>query len=229
MFHKQNLRVLIFDTKDLPFHVNEVLGASGFNILLAGNSKQIIEKSLTHKPHLIFLDVNMPDADGIDTCTELRSHHELDHAPIIFYTSKDDDYTKIAAFNAGADDYIIRPAKAAIIICRIKALVKRSNFQNEYDEDFQNSESGFIIDRERYLVMNNGTKIILPRKEFELLWLLNSSPKKVFTRTEISKKIWGSDVSSENRTIEVHIRRLREKLGKNYVSTVKGVGYRINI
>lgn len=226
---KKKLNALVFDAKDLPNSIMDVLIYSGFNIFYADNSKEIIEKTLTCNPQLIILDINMPGADGIETCTELRLLTASNRTPIIFYTSQNDDYTRIAAFDAGADDYIIRPGKTAILIRRINALVKRSELPQEYYKNQLDMDSGFIIDRERYLVWKNGSEIILPKKEFELLWLLYSSPKKVFTRQEIATNVWGQKNSAENRTIEVHIRRVREKLGYNSVRTVKGIGYSINI
>lgn len=200
-----------------------------YEFTIASDGKNVISKSLEVLPNIIILDVLMQDMDGIEICSELRSFNKLDSTAIVFYTTRDDDYTQIAAFNAGADDYIIKPVKGNIMIRRINALMKRAKVTELSYANDPKTNSGLIIDRERYLAFNNGEKINLPRKEFELLWLLNSFPKKVFTRKEIAKRIWNEEFPLENRTIEVHIRRLREKLGQHYIGTVKGVGYKINI
>ncbi len=222
------VNVLIVDNgvKEIFTSVNNL---NDYEFTTSLDVKNVINKSLELLPNIIVLDILMQDIDGIEMCAELRSFNVLNNTAIIFYTSRDDDYAQIAAFNAGADDYIIKPVKASVMTRRINALIKRS-IVNETDYSSTPPENtGLVVDRERYLVFNSGTKINLPRKEFELLSLLNSFPQKVFTRTEIAKKIWNEEFAPENRTIEVHIRRLREKLGKSFIGTIKGVGYKINL
>ncbi len=177
-------------------------------------------------PDLIILDVMMPDMDGMETCHQLRETPQLKNVLIAFLTARGEDYSQISGFEAGADDYISKPIKPRILVSRIKALLRRGGKINETQIVNHTSDlGGIVIDKERYLVMKNGDEINLPKKEFELLALLTSKPGKVFTREIILEKVWGGEVVVGDRTIDVHIRKLREKLGDNYFRTVKGVGY----
>ena len=200
------------------------LSNSGFEVKVAYNGVQAVKKSKKFQPDIILLDVMMPEMNGIEACTEIRNIDNLKNVQIIFLSARGEDYTQIAAFDAGADDYINKPVKPKILLKKITNIAKRLN-------SFDNGEtfikvSDLKINREEYLVTRNKTEIILPRKEFELLFLLASKPGKVFSRDEIMNKVWGSQVVVGDRTIDVHVRKLREKLGENYIKTRKGVGYK---
>jgi len=203
------------------------LKAEGFHIISSSNSKEAIQIAKTELPQLILVDLLMPELDGIDICLELRHVPELSESLIVFHTERNEDYSQIAAFNAGADDYIIKPVKSRVLASRLKALLKRHVIHT--DAGVKVKSIGLTIDRERYLIFKDGEEITLPRKEFELLALLCSSPRKVFTRKEISELIWGYEIFSKNRTIDVHIRKLREKLGEKYIKTIKGIGYSLEV
>ena len=200
------------------------LSNSGFEVKVAYNGVQAVKKSKKYKPDIILLDVMMPEMNGIEACTEIRNIDNLKNVQIIFLSARGEDYTQIAAFDAGADDYINKPIKPKILLKKIINIAKRLN-SSENSETFIEL-SDLKINREEYLVKKNKTEIILPRKEFELLFLLASKPGKVFSRDEIMIKVWGSQVVVGDRTIDVHIRKLREKLGENYIKTRKGVGYK---
>ncbi len=219
-----NFKILLIDTDvELVSVVKAGLLSEGFTVLSSSNSAEAIQLAKTEKPHFVLLELLMPQLDGIDICIELRNKPELSHMLIAFYTSRNEDYSQIAAFNAGADDYIVKPMKLRVLVSRIKALLKRHPINQE--RIIKNDSIGLVIDRERYLVFKDGEEIVLPRKEFELLALLCSAPKKVFTRKELSQLIWGYEFVAKNRTIDVHILKIREKLGDAYVKTIKGVGY----
>ena len=166
----------------------------------------------------------MPKTDGIDICYELKK--ELSNTLIVFYTFNSEDHSQLAAYNAGADDYIVKPNRERVLLCRINALLKR---YNSGTSSIINNFPSLQIDKEQYLVYKNGEKILLPKKEFELLSLLANLPKKVFSRKEISESIWGYEIDSMNRTIDVHIRRLRKKLGEECIKTIKGLGYKLDL
>ena len=217
-------KILIIDTDfQIISTIKEALNIEGFIVFSASESLKAIELALDKRPHLVILEMQMMELDGIDICIELRNKHELINTLIVFHTERHEDYSQIAAFNAGADDYIVKPVKMRVLMSRIKALLKRH--PTNLEKIIINDSIGLIIDRERYLIYKDGKEIILPRKEFELLALLSASPKKVFTREEISQLIWGQEFTSKNRTIDVHILKIREKLGEKYIKTIKGVGY----
>ena len=203
------------------------LSNSGFEVKVAHNGIQAVKKSKKFKPDIILMDVMMPEMNGIEACTEIRNIDNLKNVQIIFLSARGEDYTQIAAFDAGADDYINKPIKPRILLKKITNIAKRLN-SSENDETFI-KVSDLKINREEYLVTKNKTEIILPRKEFELLFLLASKPGKVFSRDEIMNKVWGSQVVVGDRTIDVHVRKLREKLGENYIKTRKGVGYKFKV
>lgn len=224
----RNFKILLIDTdSEIIATVTAALESEGFTVISSTNSRQAIQFAIDELPQLVLVDVLMPELDGIDICIELRNKPELENTLIVFHTERNEDYSQIAAFNAGADDYIIKPVKPRVLVSRLKALLKRhSSHQAEIDTS---KLTGLTIDRERYLIFLEGAEIILPRKEFELLSLLSTSPRKVFTRKEISQLIWGYEIYSKNRTIDVHIRKLREKLGDKYIKTIKGIGYSLEI
>ena len=213
--------LLVDDEKDILEFLSYNLRNEGFQISTATNGRAAVDLSIRIRPHLVLMDVMMPEMDGIEACEEIRKHSELDQTLIAFQTARGEDYSQIAGFEAGGDDYITKPIKPKVLVSRIKALLKRRSAKVD------NLESGdMVIDRERYLVIKQGKDITLPRKEFEILSLLLSKPERVFTRDEIFDRIWGEDVIVGNRTIDVHIRKLREKIGEKRIKTVKGIGYK---
>lgn len=217
--------LLVDDEPDILEFVGYNLEKEGFIIKTASNGEEAVAKAKKHKPHLILLDVMMPGMDGIETCDVLRGIPELDGTLIAFLTARGEDYSQVAGFESGADDYITKPIKPKVLISRIKALLRRIG--NSETEKATKLEFGdLIIDQEKYQVRLAGEKLDLPRKEFELLSLLSSRPGKVFSREEIMDKIWGTDVIVGGRTIDVHIRKLREKIGDDKIRTIKGVGYK---
>jgi two-component system alkaline phosphatase synthesis response regulator PhoP len=217
--------LLVDDEPDILEFIKYNLEKEGYTVYTAENGKKAIELGARVIPHLILLDVMMPEMDGIETCREMRSMQEFKNTLIAFLTARNEDYSQIAGFDVGADDYITKPIKPRVLISRIKGLLRR--FTTESVED--NVKLGDIeIDTEKFLVYKNGEEYNLPKKEFELLSLLASKPGKVFSRKEILNKIWGNDIIVGDRTIDVHIRKLREKLGDNYFKTIKGIGYKFD-
>jgi len=218
--------LLVDDEPDILEFLGYNLTKEGYNIFKAGNGKDALKIATEVKPHLIILDVMMPEMDGIETCREMKKVTSLSKSIIAFLTARSEDYSQIAGLDAGADDYISKPIKPQVFISRVKALLRRFMVTEESSDKM--SVAGLVIDRERYLVISNEREIILPKKEFELLWLLISKVNKVFTREEIYSNIWG-DVIVGDRTIDVHVRKIREKLEIDYIKTVKGVGYKFEI
>lgn len=226
MSNNTNYKVLLVDDEpDILEFLSYNLKKEGYTTYTAGTGRQALEIAKKNFPHLIILDVMMPDLDGIETCRELRAIDGLKDVLIAFLTARGEDYSQIAGFDAGADDYITKPIKPRVFVSRIKALLRRVGEAKE--EKVGIMELGDLkIDRERYLVHYKTQEQQVPKKEFELLSLLASKPGKVFTRDEIMKTIWGDEVIVGDRTIDVHIRKLREKLDDRFIKTVKGVGYK---
>jgi two-component system alkaline phosphatase synthesis response regulator PhoP len=220
----ENTKILLVDDEpDILEFISYNLLKEGFEVFTCNNGKDAIRLAQQEKPSLIILDVMMPDLDGIETCRVIRETPELKGVLIAFLTARNEDYSQIAGFDAGADDYINKPIKPRVLVSRVKALLRR---QNATGGDEIMEVNGFSIDREKYLIIKDGVHINLPKKEFELIALLASRPGKVFTREDILKSVWGDDVVVGDRTIDVHIRKLREKLGDSYIRTIKGVGYK---
>ena len=194
-------------------------------MLSAKNGKQAIKIAKKAQPQLIIMDVMMPEIDGIEACERIRAIPELSQTIITFLTARGEDYSQLAGFEAGADDYITKPIKPKLLSSKIKALLSRLPYYERNNEDILYFNN-LIINRVEYTITINGNEILLPKKEFELLSLLASLPNKVFKREEILEKVWGNDVVVGGRTIDVHIRKLREKIGDDYFKTVKGVGYK---
>jgi two-component system alkaline phosphatase synthesis response regulator PhoP len=223
--HDKHFKVLVVDDEqDILEFLSYNLEKDGFTVITADNGKTGLEKAKRENPDIILLDVMMPEMDGIEACRTMRELPQFEHTIIAFLTARTEDYSQIAGFETGADDYISKPIKPRVLISRLRALLRR------YDSKEAKAsllEVGDIkIDRERYLITFKGTEMAVPRKEFELLYLLASKPGKVFKRDEILNEIWGRDIIVGDRTIDVHIRKLREKLGEELIRTVKGIGYK---
>ena len=218
-----NTKILLVDDEpDIVEFLGYNLRKEGYDVLTAGNGRDAIEVAKKEHPQLIILDVMMPDMDGIETCREIREVKSLKDVLIAFLTARGEDYTQIAGFEVGGDDYITKPIKPRVFISRVKALLRRNS-----TNDSQAAEFGDVrIDRERHAVFKGEREIPMPKKEFRLFALLSSKPGKVFTREFILDQVWGDEVVVGDRTIDVHIRKLREKLGDEYFKTVKGVGYK---
>jgi two-component system alkaline phosphatase synthesis response regulator PhoP len=214
--------LLVDDEPDILELLSYNLEKEGFKVRTSDNGKRAIELAKEETPDLVLLDVMMPEMDGMETCIELRQIDKLKNTLIAFLTARGEDYSQIAGFDAGADDYISKPVKPRVLVSRIKALLRRSTGVQKPAEEIE----GIVIDREKYLVKVKGEDLNLPKKEFELLSLLTSQPGKVFTREVILSTVWGDDVVVGDRTIDVHIRKLREKIGDKYIKTIKGVGYK---
>lgn len=221
----KNKILLVDDEADILEFLSYNLKKEGYRVFTANNGKEAVTVAKKENPDIIILDVMMPDMDGIETCREIRDLPGLKDVMIAFLTARNEDYSQIAGFEVGADDYINKPIKPRVLSSRIKALLRRSG-SNEAATADKVEMGGIKIDRERYLIVQDGNEINLPKKEFELLALLASKPGKVFTRESILDKVWGGEVVVGDRTIDVHIRKLREKLGEDFIRTVKGIGYK---
>jgi len=218
--------LLVDDDPDILDIIAYNLRKEGFEVALAENGKQGIDKAKIFKPDLVLLDVMMPEMDGIEACEELRKMPEVSHTIIAFLTARGEDYSQIAGFDAGADDYIAKPIKPKVLVSRVKALLRRASKPGEQvNENIEVAD--IVMDKEQYLVFKDDRELSLPKKEFELLALLMSKPGKVFTRDVIMSTVWGHDVVVGDRTIDVHIRKLREKIGDELIKTIKGVGYKV--
>lgn len=217
--------LLVDDEQDILDILQYNLEKKGYLTETAPNGIEAVEKAKSFQPHLILLDIMMPEMDGMETIEVLRNTKGQENVIIAFLTALTEDYAEITGFNAGADDFITKPIKPHVLISRIKALLRRRD-SGDLNESINLQAGDITIDKERYLVIQNGVEFSLPRKEFELLALLMKKPDKVYTREVIMNKIWGEDVVVGDRTIDVHIRKLREKLGDNVIKTVKGVGYK---
>jgi two-component system alkaline phosphatase synthesis response regulator PhoP len=221
--------LLVDDEPDILEFVGYNLKKEGYTVFTCGNGKDAIKLAREIQPHLIILDVMMPEMDGIEACTEIRKIPELGNTIVIFLTARGEDYSQIAGFEAGADDYVTKPVKPRVLVSRVKALLRRYKEEDSPVRENILEVSEFLIDREKYVVIKQGEVISLPRKEFELLSLLVSKPNKVFTREEILSSVWGDDVIVGDRTIDVHVRKIREKLETIGIKTIKGVGYKYEI
>ncbi len=222
---KKDIKILLVDDEpDILEIVGYNLSQEGYSVITAENGLRAIDQAKKHKPHLIILDVMMPEMDGIEACEKLRAMPEISESVITFLTARGEDYSQLAGFEAGADDYITKPVKPKVLVSKVKALLRR---YKEAQEAPQNLKLGNLtINREEYKIIKDKKEMLLPRKEFELLALLASKPGKVFKREEILDVVWGNEVIVGGRTIDVHIRKLREKIGDNRFKTVKGVGYK---
>lgn len=219
--------LLVDDDADILEIVGFNLEAEGYQILKASNGKDGVKLAKKEKPHLIILDVMMPEMDGIEACEQIRNIPELNHVIITFLTARGEDYSQVAGFDVGADDYITKPVKPKVLVSKVKALLRRVKEEEEIADVIRVGE--FEINREEYKIFKGDEEFVLPRKEFELFYLLASKPGKVFKREEILDKVWGNEVIVGGRTIDVHIRKLREKIGDEVFTTIKGIGYKLEV
>lgn len=224
---KQKILV-VDDEADIVELIAYNLKREGYQVYTASNGQEAVATAKKVMPDLIILDIMMPKMDGIEACRIMRAMPEFKSTFMVFLTARSEEYSEIAGFNVGADDYIAKPIKPRALLSRINAILRRNALQEDEVEN-KIEVADLVIDREAFLVFRNGEKIVLAKKEFELLFLLASKPGKVYTREVILKNIWEDSVVVTNRTIDVHIRKLREKIGENYVATVKGVGYKFEV
>jgi two-component system alkaline phosphatase synthesis response regulator PhoP len=225
---KKDIKILLVDDElDILEIVGYNLSQEGYQVITAVNGKEAVAKAKKELPNLIIMDVMMPEMDGMEACELIRKIPELGNVVITFLTARNEDYSQVAGFDAGADDYIAKPIKPKLLVSKVKALLRRLK------ETEPNSETlnvgGIEINREEYKIIKDDIEIVLPRKEFELFYLLASKPGKVFKREEILDKVWGNEVIVGGRTIDVHIRKLREKIGEDLFKTIKGVGYKFEV
>ena len=232
-FHKmkkKDIKILLVDDEpDILEIVGYNLAQAGYQISTATNGKEAVKQAIKIKPHLIIMDVMMSEMDGMEACEQIREIPDLKDVIITFLTARNEDYSQVAGFEVGADDYIAKPIKPKLLVSKVKGLLRRLKEEDTVAESTSIQVGNLQINREEYKVIKDDQTIILPRKEFELLYLLASKPGKVFTRAEILDKVWGNEVIVGGRTIDVHIRKLREKIGDKNFKTVKGVGYKFVI
>lgn len=219
--------LLVDDDADILEIVGFNLEAENYQVFTAKNGKEALSIAKKEVPNLIILDVMMPEMDGIETCENMRKMPELNSAIITFLTARGEDYSQVAGFDVGADDYITKPIKPKLLVSKVKALLRRVKEDISVEDVLKIGD--IEINREEYKIIKDKTEIILPRKEFELFYLLASKPGKVFKREEILDKVWGNEVIVGGRTIDVHIRKLREKIGDDLFKTIKGVGYKLEV
>ncbi len=225
---KKEIKILLVDDEqDILEIVSYNLKQEGYIIVTASNGREAIAVAKKERPQLIIMDVMMPEMDGMEACENIRKIPELSSTIIAFLTARSEDYSQVAGFDAGADDYIAKPIKPKLLVSKVKALLRRLKEDSFSSENL--NVGGILINREEYKIVMEGREIVLPRKEFELFYLLASKPGKVFKREEILDKVWGNDVIVGGRTIDVHIRKLREKIGDNFFKTIKGVGYKFEV
>lgn len=225
---KKDIKILLVDDEqDILEIVGYNLSQEGYQIVTASNGKEAIAKAKKEHPHLIIMDVMMPEMDGMEACENIRKIPELQDTIITFLTARSEDYSQVAGFDAGADDYISKPIKPKVLVSKVQALLRRLKGVEGISSTTTLTVGNIEINREEYKIIKEGEEIILPRKEFELFYLLATKPGKVFTREEILDKVWGNEVVVGGRTIDVHIRKLREKIGDSFFKTIKGVGYKI--
>jgi len=228
MSFQTKYKILIVDDEvDIIELLSYNLKKENFEVISAINGKEAIKIAQKTKPDIILMDVMMPEMDGMEACRQIKSFPQLSNIPLIFLTARGEEYSELAGFDAGADDYIIKPIKPRVLISRLKAILKR-NYNDELSYEPM-SFTDLIIDRESFNVTYKGIVLQFPKKEFELLSLLASKPGKVFTREQILESVWGEDVLVVDRTIDVHIRKIREKLEDNFIQTIKGVGYKFEV
>lgn len=225
MIKKPTKILVVDDEQDILELIRHALNKEGFEVFVCANGQQAVEKTKKINPDLILMDVMMPIMDGMEACRQIKDFPETSNIPIIFLTARSEEFAELAGFEAGADDYISKPIRARVLISRIKAILRRQS--PSQIEDVLKMELGdLVIDREKFNVGYKGQLLQFPRKEFELLSFLASKPGRVFSRDEILENVWGNEVLVVDRTIDVHVRKIREKLDDKFIYTVKGVGYK---
>ncbi len=226
MIKKATKILVVDDEQDILELIRHTLNKEGYEVHVAANGQQAVEKALKIKPDLILMDVMMPVMDGMEACRQLKENPETSDLAIIFLTARSEEFAELAGFEAGADDYIAKPIRGRVLLSRIRAILRRNSTNSVGEEIVKLQFEDLVIDRERFLVEFQGIAIQFPRKEFELLSFLASKPGRVFSRDEILENVWGNEVLVVDRTIDVHVRKIREKLDDRYIFTVKGVGYK---
>ena len=226
MIKKATQILVVDDEQDILELIRHTLNKEGYEVHVAANGQQAVEKAKKIKPSLILMDVMMPVMDGMEACRQLKEDPETATLPIIFLTARSEEFAELAGFEAGADDYISKPIRSRVLLSRIRAILRRNMGGSAEEEVVKLEFEDLIIDRERFVVEYQGKSLQFPRKEFELLSFLASKPGRVFSRDEILENVWGSEVLVVDRTIDVHVRKIREKLEDRYIFTVKGVGYK---
>ncbi|MBI1769015.1 MAG: response regulator transcription factor [Bacteroidetes bacterium] len=228
MSNKPVHKVLVVDDEESILELLKYnLEKQGFDVRTATDGQGAVDVAKKFHPDLVLLDIMMPKVDGVEACRQLRAMPELVNTYIVFLTARAEEYSEVAAFDVGADDYILKPIKPRALMSRISALFRRDNAKKNTSSQIK--AGNLIIDRTSYTVRLNGKEINLPKKEFELLFFLAQNPNKVFTRDDLLQNIWGADVYVLSRTVDVHIRKVREKIGEDCIATVKGVGYKFNV
>ena len=228
MMNKRDVKILLVDDEpDILEIVGYNLKNEGYQVYTANNGLEALKSAKKITPNLILLDIMMPEMDGIETCEKIRAIKSLENTLIAFLTARNEDYSQVAGFDAGADDYITKPIKPKVLISKVKSLLRRLKAESQEDSSVKIGD--ITINRDEYLIFKGDKKIFLPRKEFELFSLLTSKPGKVFKRETILDSVWGNEVVVGGRTIDVHIRKLREKIGDKRFKTIKGVGYKFVI
>lgn len=226
MSNRPAQRILVVDDEqDILELLQYNLSKEGFEVRTVNDARQAVAEAKSFLPSLILLDIMMPYQDGVETCRQLRQVPQLQGALILFLTARSEEYSEVAAFEVGADDFITKPIKPRALVSRIQALFRR-NASSQTSDEGKTFVNDIVIDRESYTVSKAGTAIAFPKKEFELLAFLAAHPNKVFTRDDLLHHIWGTDVYVLARTVDVHVRKVREKIGEGYITTVKGVGYK---
>jgi two-component system alkaline phosphatase synthesis response regulator PhoP len=226
MGKKANRIMIVDDEPDILEFLQYNLQQEGYDVLTCLSWEEALDMAEDFKPDLFILDVMMPEMDGVVLCERIRANKKFSQSMITFLTARSEDYTQIAALDAGGDDFITKPIKPRIFKSRINALMRRANMNEKESKKNELIYGDLVVNLEKYKVKKNGETIKMAKKEFELLKLLMSSPGKVFRRDEILNQVWGRDVIVGDRTIDVHIRKLREKLGNDYIKTLKGIGYK---
>ena len=224
---KKRIILLVDNDNEILTLMSEVLRMAGYSVINCSDSTEAIDVAYKIVPHLIIMELVMLQMDGIELCSELRKLKELEETFIVFYTERNEDYAQIAALNAGADDYIIKPSKSRVMVKRIDALIKRSRVLDKQAVDIK--PKGLTINKDEYIVYRDGEKLLFPRKQFELIYYLAKQNQKLVTRDELYFNVWGQAIEKDKRTLDVHIRRIRKILGEGYIITIRGVGYVLNM
>ena len=229
MIKKMAKILVVDDEQDILELIRHSLNKEGFEVHIAVNGQQAIDKAKQILPDLILMDVMMPVMDGMEACRQLKEDPTTNHISIIFLTARSEEFAELAGFEAGADDYVSKPIRSRVLLSRIKAILRRQNAGSRLEENVKIEFGELSIDRDRFVVEYQGNTLQFPRKEFELLSFLASKPGRVFSRDEILENVWGNEVLVVDRTIDVHVRKIREKLDDKFVYTVKGVGYKFEV